>query len=86
MEAMAINALNSFSVIAFTKISSMSLQSFGLFGTCEIPYQMLVIASPGTFSDIFVTTVLQYLLTVRNLSYSIAFSSLRGSGCAVVGR
>ena len=56
-----------------------------LFGTCEVPYQMLSRTSPGIFSDIFNTTVLKYSLSVRNFSLSYFYLG-EGSGCVAVGR
>ena len=75
VDAMATTALNSSFVVVFSNISSKSLQSRGLLGTCEIPYQMLSTSSPGLLSDILIATDLNYSLSVRNLSCSIAFSS-----------
>ena len=46
-EASGMTASNSTSVIALSNIFSMSLQSCGPFGTCEIPFQMLSSASLG---------------------------------------
>ena len=41
VDAMAITVLNSSSVVSLLNISSISVQSYGLFGTCDIQYLML---------------------------------------------
>ena len=53
VDAIAMTALNSSSVMFSLNISSISVQSCGLFGTCDMPYQML------SSADIFVTVHLK---------------------------
>ena len=74
VEAMAMTALNLSSIIGYSNIFSISLQSCRLFGTCDTPYQMLSNANFGILSVIFLTTVLKYASSVRNfMFYSIVF-------------
>ena len=70
VDAMAMTALNSSNVISLSKIVSMSVQSCGICGTCEIPFHILSKASSDILVVICVTVVLKYSLSVRNLSCS----------------
>ena len=59
VDAMAMTVLNVSSVMALLNISSISGQSCGLFGTCDIPYQMLSGAAVNILSEILDTVDLK---------------------------
>ena len=59
-------------------ISSSSVQSCGLLGSCDIPYQMLSSASCGILVEILDTVVLKYSSSVRKRSCSISLSYWSG--------
>ena len=53
VDAMAMTMLSSSSVISLLKIPSISVQSCGLFGTCDMQYQWLSSAALDVLSEIF---------------------------------
>ena len=49
--------LNSLSVMSLLNMSFRSVQSCGLFGTCDMTYQMLPSAAFGILSEIFIPLI-----------------------------
>ena len=77
VEAMAMTAANSSSVIAFSNFYSVSLQSCGPFETSEISYQMLSRASLGSF-PIFLSLLSGSSLCLLGMSHGLFFVFLEG--------
>ena len=50
---MAMTVLNKASVVSLLNMSYISVLSCGLFGACDMPYQMLPSAAVGILSEIF---------------------------------
>ena len=59
VDAMTMTLLNSSSVMSLLNMSSISVHSCGLFGTCDMPYQILSGATVGILSEIFATVDLK---------------------------
>ena len=59
VDAIAMNVLNSSAVMSLLNMSSISVHSCGLFGTCDMPYQILSRAAVGILSEIFETVDLK---------------------------
>ena len=85
VDAMIMTVLNSSLVMSLLNISSISLQSCGVLGTCDIPYLMLSSASCGSLVEIFDAVVLKYSSSVWKRSCSVPLSDW-SSVCVVVGR
>ena len=74
VDAMAMTVFYSSFVMSLLNISSFSLHSCGLFGACDMPYQMLSSVSCGILVEFFETVVLKYSSCVWKRSNSIPLS------------
>ena len=57
VDSIAMTVLNASTVMSLLNISSVSVHCCGLFGTCDMPYQMLSSAGGGILSEILNTAV-----------------------------